>query len=234
MATVTQAMVLAAGRGTRLGRLGEQVAKALVEIDGRPLLAQQLDYLAGQGMKRVVVNASHLAEQLEEFASRYRGPIELEIVVEDEPLGTAGGVVNALPRLSGEPLLVLYGDVVVREDLRPMSDQHERERPAATLAVYQDEGVEDKGIVETEGSRVIGFVEKDPDVTSGLVNGGIYVVDPAWLEDYSGRLPLDFGHDVFPDALANGEDLRAYALADPVLDIGTPPDLAKARERRSD
>lgn len=231
MASLSQAMVLAAGRGTRLGPLGERHAKALVEVDGRPLLAHQLDYLSEQGIERILINASHLADQVVDFANEHSAQVDLEIVVEPEPLGTAGGVVNALSRLSSDPLLVLYGDVIVREDLRPMANLHAQERPVATLAVYHDEGVKGKGIVEIADSRVTGFVEKDPSRTSGWVNAGIYIAEPSWLEGYAGRVPLDFGHDVFPEALRRGDDLRAHRLAAPVLDIGTLPDLARARKR---
>jgi NDP-sugar pyrophosphorylase family protein len=225
-------MVLAAGRGTRLGELGERQAKALLEIGGEPLLARQLDYLAGQGVERVVVNASHLAEQVEAFAAAHRGPPALEVVVEPEPLGTAGGVINALPRLSADPLLVLYGDVIAAEELAPMAAAHDRERPVATLAVYHSDHAEQKGIVDLDGTLVTGFHEKDPARGSGWVNAGVYLVEPDWVAGFAGRVPLDFGFDLFPAALAAGKELRGHRLAEPVLDIGTPADLARARELR--
>lgn len=226
-----QAMVLAAGRGTRLGDLGERQAKALIEIDGRPLLDHQLDYLAGQGADRVVVNASHLARQLEEFAEAHQGAPELEVIVEPEPLGTAGGVLNALPRFSPGPLLVLYGDVIVSEDLGAMAALHREHGPVATLAVYHSDQAEAKGLVELSDSVVTAFHEKDPARSLGWVNAGVYIVEPEWLEGFRGKAPLDFGFDLFPAALAAGRELRGHRLASPVLDIGTPADLARARER---
>ena len=126
-------MILAAGRGTRLGALGERVAKALVEIDGRSLLAHHLDFLAPQGVEMVVVNASHLAQQLIEFAAERSGPPELRVVLEDEPLGTAGGVIHALPQFSTEPLLVYYGDVIAREGLGTPSEPARRSRGPSPL-----------------------------------------------------------------------------------------------------
>ena len=231
MAFPKQAMILAAGRGTRLGALGERQAKALVEIDGKPLLAHQLAYLEAHGISRVVVNASHLAEQVEAFAKDHPGVIELEVVVESEPLGTAGGVRNALGRFTSDPLLVVYGDVVSGEDLRPLGDAHERFRPAATLAVYHSDRAQQKGVVELSGSRVTAFHEKDPNRTSGWVNAGIYVVDPGWVGGFADGAPLDFGFDLFPAALASGRELRAHRLSAPVLDVGTLDDLARARAR---
>jgi NDP-sugar pyrophosphorylase family protein len=226
-----QAMILAAGRGTRLGPLGERRAKALLDIDGRPLLEHQLGYLGGQGVERAVVNASHLSGQVEEFAEAHRGPPELEVIVEPEALGTAGGVINALSLFSGEPILILYGDVVAGEALAPMAALHVRHRPVATLAAYHSDRAQQKGVLELRDSLVVGFHEKDPDRTSGWVNAGIYIVEPGWLSSFPRDGALDFGFDLFPAALASGDELRAHRLGGPMLDIGTPEDLARARDR---
>src|SRR2546421_11150208 len=103
------AMVLAAGRGTRLGTLGRRIAQVLVDVGGEPLLARQLRYLAREDATRVVVNAHHLAEQIQAFVAAYEGSLELVYVYEQRLLGTAGGVRNALSLLGTEPFVVLYG-----------------------------------------------------------------------------------------------------------------------------
>jgi mannose-1-phosphate guanylyltransferase len=225
-----QAMILGAGRGTRLGRLGERIPKVLVQIDGVPLLARQLDYLVAHGVESVVVNASHLAGQIEEFArGREDGPA-ITVVVESEPLGTAGGVINALPHLSRAPLLVLYGDVVCGEGLGLMSELHDCETPAATIAVYNSDQAEAKGVVEIDGSAVTNFYEKDPERATGWVNAGIYIVEVDWLSRFPSGEFLDFGFDVFPAALRGQESIRAHRLREPVIDVGTPEDLETARE----
>ena len=230
MSFPAQAIVLAAGRGTRLGELGRQQPKVLVDVGGEPLLAHQLRYLHRHGVERVVVNASHLAEQVEEFAGGRTGAPNLTVVVEPEPLGTAGGVINALELFDDRPLLVLYGDVLTSEDLTPMAALHERHRPVATLAVWESDRTREKGVVELSDSLVTGFREKDPTVLSGWVNAGIYVVEPAWLAASPADTPLDFGFDLFPATLEEGAELRAHRLAHPVRDVGTPEALAKARE----
>jgi mannose-1-phosphate guanylyltransferase len=224
-----QAMILAAGRGTRLGGLGERVPKALVEIDGVPLLTRQLEYLKAHGVESVVVNASHLAGQIEEFVRSHEDGPAITVVVESEPLGTAGGVINAFPHLNEAPLLVLYGDVVCGEDLRPMSELHDRETPVATIAVYHSNQTEAKGVVEIDGSTVTRFYEKDPDRTAGWVNAGIYIVEVDWLTRFPGGEFLDFGFHIFPAALRGQESIRAHRLREPVIDVGTPEDLEKAR-----
>jgi NDP-sugar pyrophosphorylase family protein len=227
-------MVLGAGRGTRLGALGRRVPKILVDVGGEPLLARQLAYLGRQGVDRAVVNAHHLAAQVRAFARAHRPPPALEVVVEDELLGTAGGVRNALPLLGDEPFLVLYGDVLVDEPLAPLLARHRASGAAATLACYRADRTTDKGVIDlAAGDRVAGFREKPPPGSDGpgWVNAGIYVVEPSLVGALLPGVPLDFGADVLPDALARGEAIVAHRLARPVLDVGTPEALALARSR---
>jgi NDP-sugar pyrophosphorylase family protein len=229
MAFPTQAMILAAGRGTRLGELGQRKAKALLEIGGVPLLSHQLDFLSAHGIDSVVVNASHLAGQVQDFVSSRGGDPAIRVVVEPEPLGTAGGLINALPFLETAPLAVLYSDVVCGEDLAPMGELHEREAPVATIAVYESDHAQAKGVVELSGSEVTGFHEKDPARTSGWVNAGIYIVEPEWLARFPTGEFLDFGFDLFPAALRDRERVLAHRLREPVIDVGTPEDLESVR-----
>lgn len=225
-------MLLAAGRGTRLRGVAGDVPKALVDIAGEPLLARQLRYLEGQGVSRVVVNACHLHDQMVAFARDYRGSVDLQVVVEEELLGTAGGVRHALSHLGPGPFLVLYGDVLSTEPLAPLVAQHARLNTVGTLAVYESAELEGKGTVEAgPDDLVTGFREKAgaPPGTRALVNAGIYMLEPEWAS----RIPLgrvcDFGHDVFPEALTRGERLGVHRMGRPVLDVGTPNALETAR-----
>ena len=224
------AMVLGAGRGTRLGELGKRVPKILVDVGGRPLLERQLAYLAREGVRRVVVNAHHLSESVVGFAAAYRGPVEVTVKVEPELLGTAGGVRNALDELGGDPFFVLYGDVVVDAPLAPILAEHRASGAVATVTVYETSEIEGKGTVETTADgRIVRFLEKDPAVRPpALVNAGLYVVEPALLAGRPRGIACDFGHDVFPDALQRGQRLQAARLPRPVIDMGTPAGLAEA------
>jgi mannose-1-phosphate guanylyltransferase len=223
--------VLAAGAGTRLGAAGRRLPKVLMDVGGRPLLAWQLDRLHEQGFTRVVVNAHYLAEQIEAFAAAYDGPLELTVLVESTLLGTAGGARNALAALGSQPFLVLYGDVVTTEPLSGLLGTHGRTGAAATLAVHESPTAEGKGVVEVDREgRVTRFVEKGLRGSGpALVNSGIYVLEPAFVETLPLGVPLDFGYDVFPQALERRERIVVHRLATPVIDAGTPEGLAAAR-----
>jgi len=96
-------MVLAAGLGTRMRSYNGQVPKPLVQVGGKALIDYALDRLAEQGVERAVVNVHHLADQIEQHLAPRRRP---KIVISDECrelLGTAGGVIKALPELGDDP-----------------------------------------------------------------------------------------------------------------------------------
>lgn len=227
-------MILAAGRGTRLGELGRTVPKVLVDVGGEPLLARQIRYLTDGGVERIVINAHHLADQIESFVAKQPRAEDIEVVVEPELLGTAGGVRNALSRLGDEAFVVLYGDVIVAEPIGAVSETHRRAKASATLTLYRTGEVDGKGTVQiTPAGTISAFHEKTAAHTDhdAYVNAGLYIVDPGLLRDLPSGLHLDFGHDIFPTALAQGQTLAAHILAAPVIDMGTPAMLDMARDR---
>src|SRR5690606_32021749 len=105
------AMVLAAGKGTRLAQASNGLPKPLVEVAGRPLIDHALDTLVDAGVERAVVNTHHMAEQIERHLAGRTRP-EIMISREDRLLNTGGGTAKALPLLGGEPFFVLNADLV--------------------------------------------------------------------------------------------------------------------------
>jgi NDP-sugar pyrophosphorylase family protein len=154
------------------------------------------------------------------------------LISEPELLGTAGGVRNARQHLGAEAVVVLYCDVLIDEPLAPMLEAHRESGALATLAVYESDRLEGKGVVGVDAQgRVTDFVEHGHFELGahGLVNAGLYVLEPAFIAAIPAAVVSDFGHDVFPAALARGEHLGTHVLPAPVLDIGTPEALAQAR-----
>jgi NDP-sugar pyrophosphorylase family protein len=225
-------MILAAGLGTRLGAVGRAEPKALIDIGGKPLLERHLEFLQRQGIERVVINAHHLAQQVQAFVEAYAGRLEIVCLVEEHLLGTAGGVRNALPHLEPGPFVVLYGDVLIDEPLAPLLELHRKRQAVATIAVYEADSAEGKGVVEVAADgRVTRFLEKSwAEAGPVLINAGVYVVESELVAPLSPGVVSDFGHDLFPAAVADGVPVYAGRLQSPVIDIGTPEGLAHARE----
>lgn len=226
------AMILAAGLGTRLGALGAAAPKVLIDVGGRPLLAFHLQSLERLGVSRVVINTHHRADQLEAAARAYAGELEIVCVRERELLGTAGGVRNALQELGDGPFLILYGDVLVREPLDGLVSRHRTQDALATIALHEAPSAEGKGVVEIDDAgSVRSFLEKGGRGPGPfLINSGLYVLERAVVEPLEPGTFSDFGSDVFPSLLGQGATIAAYQLERPVIDIGTPEGLAWARE----
>ena len=113
---IDTAMILAAGRGERMRPLTDAIPKPLVEVAGRSLLDRAIDRLQRYGVRNVVINVHHLAEQIVDHV----GPSRARIVREDRLLDTGGGVRNALPLLGNGPFFVLNGDGLWTDGPTPM------------------------------------------------------------------------------------------------------------------
>jgi NDP-sugar pyrophosphorylase family protein len=224
-------MILAAGRGTRLANLRLGVPKALVEVGGRPLLQSQIEYLAGEGIKRIIVNAYWRAAAIEAFVREHWASAAVTVTRERKLLGTAGAVRNVLTLLGPGPFFVLYGDVLIRQSLIPITAAHRARAPAATVTVYESDEVEGKGTVLVDDQGwVTMFREKQTAVRSpALINAGLYLLEPSFLADLPPNTERDFGRDVFPAALGRGARVLAYRLEAPAIDVGTPEGLALAQ-----
>jgi NDP-sugar pyrophosphorylase family protein len=225
------AMILAAGKGTRLGALGAAVPKVLIEVGGRPLLAWHLDYLRQAGARRVVVNTHHHAEQVEAAVRDYDGSLAVVCVHEPELLGTAGAVRNALEQLGDGPFLILYGDIVVQDPLDGLIALHRERGAAATLVVHAADRAEGKGVVEVDADGMVQrFAEKEErEAGPALINSGIYAIGREVIEPLERGTFSDFGRDVFPALARDGAPLATFQFEHPVIDIGTPEGLALAR-----
>jgi mannose-1-phosphate guanylyltransferase len=150
---IKQAFVLAAGLGTRLRPLTEELPKPLIPIFQKPLITFVLDHLLGVGIESFVINSHHLPARLEEFFAQgdYEGR-RVTLVHEPEILGTGGGIKNVERHLGDDPFIVYSGDVLTNIDLKPLLDEHSRAGNDVTLALREtDHGAD----IALEGGRVV-------------------------------------------------------------------------------
>ena len=107
-----KAMILAAGKGERMRPLTDHTPKPLLQVGGRPLIEHHIRRLADAGFRELVINVSHLGQQIVDFCGDgSRWGVHIAISPEEEPLETAGGIINALPLLGAETFLLVNGDV---------------------------------------------------------------------------------------------------------------------------
>ena len=229
-----KAFILAAGLGTRLRSLGLDVPKVMVPISGKPLLEHHLELFKRQGIREFIVNLHYLPEKITNyFGDGSRFGVKIEYSHEPELLGTAGAVKKMEHKLHDGTFIVFYGDNLVRLEFDPLVEFHQSHEALATVALYESSEPWTGGVVETEANgRVRRFVEK-PDrkqVSTNLISAGIFVVEPAVLEEIPAGQFCDFGKEVFPRLLAKGLPVYAMKPDAYIQDVGTPERLAKAQQ----
>jgi mannose-1-phosphate guanylyltransferase len=135
---ITQAFVLAAGLGTRLRPLTEELPKPLIPIFQKPLVTFALDHLISVGVNKFVINTHRHPELFQSFfaAGEYAG-FPTRLVHEPDLLETGGGVKNAESHLGSEPFITYSGDILTDMDLQPLIDEHFLRGNEVTLALRE-------------------------------------------------------------------------------------------------
>lgn len=222
-----KAVVLVGGEGTRLRPLTYTTPKSLLPIANEPFLERQLKWLAGHGIEEVVLSLGYLPDAFHtHFPDDRFGDMTLRYAVEDDPLGTAGGIRYAAEFASiDERFVVCNGDVLTTVDLTSMVQFHDGHGGDATIHLCRVDDPSAFGVVPTRGDgEVIAFVEKPPraKAPSHWINAGTYVLEPSVLERIPARLTVSIERETFPRMLDRPGRLFAFQSDDYWIDIGTP------------
>ncbi len=229
-----RALLLAAGRGTRLGSLTADQPKPMVDIGGEPAIAHALRWLARQGITDVAINLHHRPDILRHFVGDgARFGLRVVYSFEPEMLGTSGALRPLRSFFSDQDVfVVLYGDVLTDLELGPVMEAHKAAGADATLVLTKVDDPTRAGLVAFDGTRRITRIVEKPtgDVTfSKWANAGIYVCGLAVLDYVAASDAQDFGHDLFPAMLRDGRRLLAAPTGAQVIDFGSPERLELAR-----
>lgn len=226
-----KAVVMAGGEGSRLRPLTIGRPKPMVPLVDKPVLGHILGLLKYHGITEVIITLQYLPSVIQDFYGD-GGSLGLNIsyVVEEMPLGTAGGVKNAASQLD-DTFLVISGDALTDFNLQAAVQHHLSAGALATIAVYSvPNPLEYGAVVSDENGRITQLLEK-PDwsaIRSDRVNTGIYVLESAVLDHIPDDAPYDFSTDLFPDLLQRGELLQAYVAEGYWCDVGTISEYMRA------
>ena len=208
------ALLLAAGKGSRLSDLRHGRPKPLMPLAGRTLLEWNLEWIGAHGVRTTWVNLHEGADQIRQTIGGEARGVHVRYSFEPELLGTAGGWRNLADEWTTTSLVV-YGDNVTRFDLRAFHAAHVAGRAPATIAlfdpsVHQNTGIAGGWAHVNEEWMVTDFVEGARPDASAYVNAGVYLLEPEVLADVQGDTP-DFGRDVLPK-LAERGDVQGYLM----------------------
>ena len=228
-----RAMVLAAGKGTRLRPLTDTVPKPLVEVAGRPMVAYPLEVLRQAGIEEVVINLHHLGDQIR-AAVGDGGAFGVEVHYSEEPeiLGTGGAIRNLAGWLGGGTFVVINADIVHDVDLAALVALHRARNSLATLALRPDpESARYGEIAIDPDGRIRSFLGVPPVAAEldRLMFTGVQVVEPSIL----GRIPWPGASSstqhLYLPLVREGAPLFGLRYEGYWADAGTPASLEALR-----
>lgn len=202
-----KAIVLCAGYGTRLGGLTREVPKAMLPIEGRPLLEYVLSNLAAWGFDDLAVNLHFQPEQIRtHFGNGAKWNVRIHYVFEPQLLGTAGAVKNFEPWIGdAQDILVVYGDILTDQSLSLLWKAHQANGGLATLLLHERAG--SNSLVQLDAkNRITAFLERPDEETRRKcpfpwVNSGIQALNRQILDYIPANQPADLPRDVYAKIL---------------------------------
>ncbi|KZN39508.1 hypothetical protein N480_01345 [Pseudoalteromonas luteoviolacea S2607] len=228
-----KAILLAAGLGTRLRPITDNIPKCLVPINGYPLLGLWIDKLIDLGVKEILINTHYYADQVVKFVEQHQHKKHIKLVYEDILLGTGGTLVNNAEFWQGHNCWVIHADNYCEDSLIDMLVWHKSHADFSdgTVLTFETDTPSACGIVQLdERKRVIGFQEKPPNPTSNLASGALFLFSANVYEQYFSSLTkntfYDLSRDIIPKMVNH---LTAYHVKGNYLDIGTPDTYHKVQ-----
>ncbi|WP_243751873.1 sugar phosphate nucleotidyltransferase [Leucobacter weissii] len=228
-----RAVIMAGGKGTRLGALTRHVPKPLITVAGRPIIEWVILQLVGNGIRNLSISVNHFAEQIEARlgdGSRLGCSIDYLRETAENPLGTAGSLTLLDPAVTSAqapPLLVLNADLLVEFDAARLIREHEASGAALTMGVKTYRHTVPFGVVEYDEERTITAVSEKPELAVEI-NTGIYCIDAELVRLLPYNRPSTMP-GLAEQCLDSGRRVSAWAIDAGWIDIGTPHDLARAQ-----
>lgn len=221
------AIVLVGGKGTRLRPLTLSAPKPMLPTAGVPFLTHLLSRIKAAGIDHVILGTSYQAEVFSEHFGTGAGlGLELEYVVEREPLGTGGAVGNVAHLLREDTAMIFNGDILTGCDLPALLARHRDTGADVTLHLTTVTDPRAFGCVPTDDAgRVVAFLEKDPDPVTDQVNAGTYVFSRAVIEAIPSGRPVSVERETFPGLLQAGAVVAGYLDSTYWRDLGKPADF---------
>ncbi len=236
-----KAMLFAAGLGTRLRPLTDNLPKCLVPVNGRPMIDYPLLLLRHYGIREIVVNVHHHAERVEEHlgdGSRFG----VDIAYSREPvlLDTGGGLLGARRFLDQDTFVIMNSDVLIDLRLDEVLRFHRVREPAATLVLRNDPLADKYGAIWTDAEGTIRKLlhHEAPGATPAALEQymftGVHVVEPRIFQYMEGPKPFSITRTTYARMLAGSERLCGFPFDGDWQDMGTPERLAATEMKLRD
>jgi len=202
----------------------------MASVNGHPFLEYLLNYLLGQGIRKIILSVGYKRDEIQSyFKDHYKGMM-ITYAIEEEPLGTGGGIKNAFKQVEDNLAFTLNGDSLFRIDFKAMLRTHSASGADLTLALRYLEDTGRYGTVQVNNEkRITGFMEKDSDSGPGYINGGVYLINKDFIEKEDFPQKFSMEKDCFEKYYQKAR-IFGYISKGYFLDIGIPEDYQKAQD----
>lgn len=219
--------LMAGGFGKRLQPLTENCPKPLLNVGDKSILEIIIENFVDAGFHRFFISTHYRPEMIRErIGDGSRWNIDVQYVHEEEPLGT-GGALGLLPKgVINEPMFMMNGDLLTKLNFNQLLDFHEKNNGMATMCVREYEHRVPYGVIESDGLRVTGMVEKPS--YRYFINAGIYVLSPRLIESVEGGKRIDMP-TLLEERLAADQQVNIFPVHEYWLDIGRMEDFQRAQ-----
>jgi D-glycero-alpha-D-manno-heptose 1-phosphate guanylyltransferase len=223
-----EAIILAGGFGTRLQKVVKEVPKPMALVNGRPFLAHILDYLLGQRINRLVLSVGYKHEMIQDYFGGFYKDLPIRYVIEDTPLGTGGGIRKALLDVITDDVVIVNGDTLFQVNIDELISVHKENKSEVSIALKRFENTDRYGAVTLDADgRISGFEEKKY-TGSGLINGGVYLLDRVRFLKHGLPEVFSFEKD-YLEANVGNVDMFGVVSDGYFIDIGIPEDYQRAQ-----
>ena len=222
-----QAVIMAGGKGTRLLELTkDEIPKPMTSVCGKPILQWQVEQLQRNGFTDIIMIIGHLGHKIQEFLEDgTKFGLRIRYIEEKAPLGTAGAFYYLRPMLTGETVLLVFGDVLFDIDLTRMVQFHKQKKAEASLFVHPNTHPFDSDLVVTdEEDRILRFDSKN-NVRNywydNCVNAGLYLFNVSVCDRVIEPIKTDLEKQLLTGMIQAGEAVYAYRSPEYIKDVGT-------------
>lgn len=219
-------VIIAGGKGTRIASVNSEIPKAMIPINGKPILEYQVELAKRYGFNEFIFIIGHLGHVIQEyFGDGSKFGCKISYFVEEKPLGTAGALAE-IPELRDEDFFVFYGDTVMDFDMDTMLKFHQEKKADATLLLHPNDHPYDSDIVGVDNDNMVNHFHNKPHpadlVTRNLVNAALFIFSPKIVGEVQKGVKSHIEKNVLPKALENGLALYGYVTPEYIKDMGTP------------
>lgn len=219
-------VIIAGGQGTRIASVNSEIPKAMMPVEGKPILEYEIELAKRYGHRDFLLIVGHLGGQIiDYFGDGAKWGVHIDYYHEQQPLGTAGALGYLRDQLT-EDFFVFYGDTIVDIDMDAMLNYHRTRQADATLFVHPNDHPFDSDVVDIDASgrvrRLLLKPHPDDLVYRNMVNASLFIFSPAVLKMIDVGVKSHIEKNVLPRCLESGMKLYGYVSFEYIKDMGTP------------